>query len=30
MWEDDNGAIWIFGGAGRAPNGGAGILNSIH
>jgi hypothetical protein len=28
MWEDDNGALWIFGGRGNSPNGVYGILHS--
>jgi hypothetical protein len=29
MWEDNNGALWIFGGAGFSPDGQTGILISL-
>jgi hypothetical protein len=30
MWEADNGALWIFGGYGRSPNGNTGIHSHFH
>ena len=30
LWEDHNGALWLFGGYGYAPNGEKGIFPSIH
>ena len=30
LWEDNNGALWLFGGYGIAPNGYYGIIIAFH